>query len=86
MGEEIVLLKIELDPQVGSVFQHQLLPRFVMDLVPDPRRRGVDAHYNTHLPQESHRETDKADGFADDNSMAMLANFESLEEFQFRKV
>jgi hypothetical protein len=35
MGEEIVLLKIELDPQVASVFQHQLLPKFAMDLVPD---------------------------------------------------
>ena len=80
MGEEIVLLKIELDPQVASVFQHQLLPKFALDLVPDPRRRGVDSSYNTHLSQESNRETDKADGFADDNSTATLANFESLNE------
>jgi hypothetical protein len=82
MGEEIVLLKIELDPQVASVFQHQLLPKFAMDLVPDPRRRGVDSSYNTHLSQESNRETDKADGFADDNSTATLANFESLNELK----
>ena len=80
MGEEIVLLKIELDPQVASVFQRQLLPKFAMDLVPDPRRRGVDSSYNTHLSQESNRETNKADGFADDNSTATLANFESLNE------
>jgi hypothetical protein len=78
MGEEIVLLKIELDPRVASVFQHLMLPRFVLDLIPDPKRRGVDIHYNTHLAQESHRETDKADGFADDNSTATLAEFESL--------
>jgi hypothetical protein len=80
MGEEIVLLKIELDPQVASVFQHQLMPKFAVDLVPDPRRRGVDSSYNTHLSQESNRETNKADGFADDNSTATLANFESLNE------
>jgi hypothetical protein len=47
MGEEIVLLKIELDPRVASVFQQHLLPRFTMDLVPDPRRRGVDSSYST---------------------------------------
>jgi hypothetical protein len=78
MGQEIVLIKIELDPRIASIFQHALLPRFAMDLVPDPRRKGVDANYNDHLSQESNRETDKADGFADDNSSATLANLESL--------
>jgi hypothetical protein len=58
MGEEIVLLKIELDPRVRSVYQHVLLPRFAMDLVPDPRRKGIDIDYNVHLSQESNRETD----------------------------
>jgi hypothetical protein len=48
-------------------------------MVSDPRRKGVDALYNTHLSQEFHWETDKADGFADDNSTATLANFECLE-------
>jgi hypothetical protein len=79
MGEEIVLLKIELDPRVRSVFQHNLLPRFAMDLVPDPRRKGIDIDYNVHFSQESHRETDKADGFADDNSTATEANIGSLQ-------
>jgi hypothetical protein len=79
MGEEIVLLKIELDPRVRSVFQHNLLPRFAMDLVPDPRRKGIDTDYNVHFSQESHRETDKADGFADDNSTATEANIGSLQ-------
>ncbi len=77
-----MLLKIELDPLVASVFQHALAPRFTMDLVPDPRRRGLDADYNEHLSQESNRETDKADGFADDNSNATLANFESLNRLK----
>ncbi len=78
MGEEILLLKIELDPSIASVFQHALAPRFTMDLVPDPKRRGIDADYNTHLSQESNRETDKCDGFADDNSSATLAEYDSL--------
>jgi hypothetical protein len=78
MGEEIVLLKIELDTAVRSVFQHALAPRFAMDLVPDPRRKGIDTEYNTHFSQESNRETDKADGFADDNSTATMAEPGSL--------
>jgi hypothetical protein len=78
MGEQILLLKIELDPGIASVFNHQLLPRFNMDLIPDPRMNGKDLHYNTHLSVESSRNTDKADSFADDNSTATLATLESL--------
>jgi hypothetical protein len=72
MGQEIVLIKIELDPRIASIFQHALFPRFAMDLEPDPRRKGIDSAYNDHLSQESNRETDKADGFADDNSSTTL--------------
>jgi hypothetical protein len=50
-----------------------------MDLVPDPRRKGINIDYNVHFSQESHRETDKADGFADDNSTATEANIGSLQ-------
>jgi len=38
----------------------------------------VDNSYNSHLSQESNRETDKADGFADDNSTATMCEFDSL--------
>ncbi len=79
MGEEIVLLKIELDPRVASVFQYAFLPRFAMNLEPDPHRRGMDSDYNIHLAEESNRETDKADGFADNNNTATLANFVCLD-------
>jgi hypothetical protein len=78
MGEQILLLKIELDPGIASIFNHQLLPRFTMDLVPDPRLEGRDVMYNTHFAVESGRNTDKADSFADDNSTATLATLESL--------
>jgi hypothetical protein len=47
-------------------------------LVPDPRRKGIDSDYNLHLSKESNRKTDKADGFADDNSTATTATLGSL--------
>ncbi len=78
MGEQILLLKIELDPSISSVYQHQIVPRFAMDLVPDPKLKGRDASYNLHLAAESDRSTDKADSFADDNSTVTLANAASL--------
>jgi hypothetical protein len=77
-ARKLSYLKIELDPAVRSVFQHALVPRFAMDLVPDPRRKGIHTDYNTHFSQESNRETDKADGFADDNSTATTAELGSL--------
>jgi hypothetical protein len=78
MGEQILLLKIELDPRVASVYQHHNLPNFTMDLVPDPKLKGKDLMYNTHFEVESGRCTDKADSFADDNSTATVATEESL--------
>jgi hypothetical protein len=78
MGEQILLLKIELDPHVASVYQHQQLPDFTMDLVLDPKLKGKDLLYNIHLAAESGRCTDKVDSFADDNSTATLATQESL--------
>jgi hypothetical protein len=78
MGEQIILLKIELDSEIASVFQHMQLPRFIMNLVADPKLKGMDANYNIHFSQESNRETSKANSFADDNSTATLAEYQSL--------
>jgi hypothetical protein len=78
MGEQILLLKIELDPGIASVYNHLGLPHFTMDLVPDPRVNGKDLMYNTHFSVESSRCTDKVDSFPDDNSTATLATRESL--------
>jgi hypothetical protein len=47
MGEQILLLKIELDPSVASVYQHQNFPHFAMDLVPDQKLKGKDLMYST---------------------------------------
>jgi hypothetical protein len=82
MGEQILLLKIELDPEIASVFQHFLAPRFNLNLDPDPRRNGIDAHYRQQLGCESNRETDKANSFADDNSTGTLATFASLNKLK----
>jgi len=82
MGEQIVLLKIELDPEIASVFQHLLFPRFNLNLVPDPRRRGVDADYSMHLRCESNRETNKVNSFADDKTTATVAELASLERLK----
>jgi hypothetical protein len=70
MGEEITLIKIELDLRVSSVYNHLLAPRFAMDLVPDPRRKRIDSDYNLHLSKESNR--------PDDNSTATTATLGSL--------
>jgi len=78
MGEQILLLKIELDPRISSVYQHLLIPNFNLDLIPDPKMRGVDLYYNEHFRVESSRCTDKVESYADDNSTATLADFNSL--------
>jgi len=82
MGEQILLLKIELDSEIASIFQHLLLPYFNLNLIPDPKLKGMDADYNIHLRQESTRETNKADSFADDNSTATLANYICLQKLK----
>ena len=51
MGEQILLLKIELDPSIASIYNHQIIPRFAMDLGPDPPQNGKDLMYNTHIQQ-----------------------------------
>jgi hypothetical protein len=63
----IISLQKNLVPRMLSHRENALAPRFAMDVLLDPRRRGLDADYNEHLCQESNRETDKADGFAEDN-------------------
>jgi hypothetical protein len=82
MGEQIVLLKIELDPEIASVFQHMIVPRFILNLTPDPRKKGVDRDYNLHLAQESNRETNKQNAFADDNTACTLSRVSCVEKIR----
>ncbi len=80
MAQQIVIFKIELCPEVASVYLNHTIARpYLQNQVPvtpllqlesdldDPRYRN-----------ESYFETSKADGFADDNSSGTLCTFESL--------
>jgi hypothetical protein len=78
MGESILLLKIELDPQIASVFQHHLPPNFTMNFNPPKKLKPVENNYEEHLAKEKDRKTDKANAFADDTTVATLANVQSL--------
>ena len=62
IGNQIMLFRIELDPNVASVFQH-----FMSPLYPFPLSQN-NAKVNEKFNNQSNRETDKVEGFADDTS------------------
>jgi hypothetical protein len=82
MGQQILLFKIELDPKIRSVYTHLTVPR------PEPAFLGIDPAQIGDNPyrsiairgfrNESKRETDKADGFADDCTVTTVMEFASL--------
>ncbi len=87
-GEQILLFKLELCPEISSVFNHFLVPRnyLAIEQVPDPvfEVAAPDQEFRN----ESNRETDNSDAFADDTSIltlfvyaALLALKTCLEEF-----
>ena len=61
---QILLFKIELDTKIQRVRPNKALPGPII---------GKEPYQN-----ESNRETDKCDCFADDNTVSTLLNFESL--------
>jgi hypothetical protein len=88
MGEQILLFKLELCPEISSVFNHFLVPRnyLAIEQVPDPvfEVAAPDQEFRN----ESNRETDNSDAFADDTSIltsfvyaTLLALKTCLEEF-----
>jgi len=76
MGNQILLFKIELCPEIASVFQHCLGPHRPFPIVQNLRTN------NKNFSNESHRETDKAEGFADDTTAIMLSDGKSLVAFK----
>jgi hypothetical protein len=82
MGQQILLFKIELDPKIQSVYTHFTVPR------PEPAFLGIDPANVGDNPyrsinlrrfrNESRRETDKADGFADDCTITTVMEHSSL--------
>jgi hypothetical protein len=78
MGESILLMKIELDPRIASVFNHLHAPNFSMNFNPPRKLNDIENNYVEHFSKEKNRNTDKANAFADDTTVATIANYESL--------
>jgi hypothetical protein len=81
MAEQIVLFKIELCPEVRSVYINHFiarpyLPLPVQQLEIDPLPGDID---NPDYRNECGFETSKSDSFADDNSTGTLLELESLQ-------
>ena len=62
IGQQIPILRLELDPQFRSVFQHFLKPTFPFPLP------YIESKRNEKFKNESARETTKVEGFADDTN------------------
>jgi hypothetical protein len=81
IGQQILLLKIELCPEIASVYNHLQVPRTVLGTyrVPHPSiNEAIEHENNPRFCAESNCVTDKAEGFADDTSVATLFEHESL--------
>jgi hypothetical protein len=81
IGQQILLLKIELSPEISSVYNHLQVPRTIFGNFQQPHPAIVDAVTRENNPcflSESKCETDKAEGFADDTSVATIFNYDSL--------
>jgi hypothetical protein len=80
MGQQILLFKIELCPEVKSLYQSHFITRpLIPDAVehffgPPPDTDSTDPKFRN----ESAFETAKCDGFADDNTAGTLFEYESL--------
>jgi len=81
IGQQVLLLKIELSTEVASVYHHLQVPRTVFGNMAGSHPAVLEAVNNENNPcflNESRCETDKAEGFADDTSVATLFCSESL--------
>jgi hypothetical protein len=79
-AQQILLFKIELSPEIKSVFEHHFIARpFGNAPMPctalSPLAEDED---NDRIKNECALETSKSDGFADDNTTGTLFEFESL--------
>jgi hypothetical protein len=80
MGQQILIFKIELCPEIRSVYYSHFIARpylqraieYLPDPAPEPDRSDPK------FRNESSFETAKSDGFADDNTTGTIFEFESL--------
>jgi hypothetical protein len=73
-GEQMLIFRLELDPQFASVFQHMLVPRNFFPPEPDLLPQN--------FREESNGETDKVDCFADDATGSTLMERNNLVNFK----
>jgi hypothetical protein len=78
-AQQILLFKIELSPEIKSVYLNHFIARPLTPL-PCPALNILPADEdNPCVKNECSLETSKSDGFADDNTTGTLFEFESLE-------
>jgi len=73
IGQQICLFKIELCPEIASIFNHFLRPRFAFEI----GCNKLDS--NKYFINESEGETSKAECFADDNNIITLRESKSID-------
>jgi hypothetical protein len=78
MGEQILLFKLELCPEISSVFNHFLVPRNYLAIEQVPEPVFEVAAPDQEFRNESNRETDNSDAFADDTSILTLFTYTVL--------
>jgi hypothetical protein len=66
IAQQIFLFKLELCPEIKSVFQNHLIPRMLPAPGADPDVAEEEEEDDICFRNESNKETDKAEGFADD--------------------
>jgi hypothetical protein len=75
ISQQIFLFKLELCPEIKTVFTNHLIPRMIGH-VPDEDEDEMED--DVCFRNESNKETDKAEGFADDTTGLSLFELESL--------
>jgi hypothetical protein len=85
-GQQILLFKkIELCPEIASVYNHFQVPRTRLSIpgaVHPAITSSIVEEDNIRFRNESGTETDKAEGFADDTSVATVFDYESLRSLK----
>ncbi len=85
ISQQILLFKLELSPDLASVYNHLIVPRTVMSTLGATHpsiTECIESEANRRFSQESNRETDKAEGFADDTSVATIFSYPNLQNLK----
>jgi hypothetical protein len=84
MGQQILIFKIELCPEIKSVYQHHFISRpYIPFAIAHQFEDPTPADTNDQkFRNECSFETNKCDGFADDNTTGTLCEFESLRNLK----